>query len=235
MNRKGNVGLKEKLGSTKKTVKKTIVKKRNSLDDAIDAKDSVNLSSIIAAFYGESGSGKTTLAGTANVEGKVLLLDFGEQGTASIADCDGVKVIRIKDLAHFNKIFYDLQDDKIYKTIVIDSVQTMQQMAIQSLFIAGFSNHQMDFSSLSFKDLHVGDWGKLNRWTITLITRLNMMCKTNNKNLIYIANVKEEYDSSEDRDKVKDLTLDKNQIPVGKTTVVTDKKDDDDFYLGSGL
>ena len=123
-----------------------------------------------------------------------------------------------------------MQKDKTFKTIIFDSVQTMQQMAIQSLFISGFSNHQMDFGSLSFKDLHVGDWGKLNRWTITLITRLNMMCKNNGKNLIYIANVKEEYDTSEDRDKVKDLTLGKNQIPVGKSTVVTDKKDDDDFY-----
>lgn len=70
-------------------------------------------------IYGKSASGKTTLV--SSFPKPLLYLQIGDDGSNSIADVEGIKAIRIKDLAHYREILLELKTDKRYKTVVTDT------------------------------------------------------------------------------------------------------------------
>lgn len=102
-------------------------------------------------FYGRSGTGKTTLAGS--FPKPLLLLDVRDEGTDSIADVKGVKVMEINSWADFERAYEWLQrHPKAYKTVVIDTVTQLQQIAIE------------DILTKKKKDVEkAGDWGVMTK------------------------------------------------------------------------
>lgn len=81
-------------------------------------------------FYGRSGTGKTTLAGT--FPGPVIILDSSEQGTDSVADVEGAKVIKLEAWDDFETMYWMLKSSKHpYKTVVVDTVTQLQKLATE--------------------------------------------------------------------------------------------------------
>lgn len=112
--------------------KKTISKKKKHIDDSIGnrIKEIKDLPMVITAlFYGRSGTGKTTLSGT--FPGPLLLLDIKESGTDSISDTDKSYCLEIKEWKDIENAYWYLEDNpKKFKTVVIDAVHSMQDLAM---------------------------------------------------------------------------------------------------------
>jgi len=85
-------------------------------------------------FYGRAGTGKTTLAGS--FPGPILLLDVNDQGTDSVSDVDHIDVLETHAWDDFEVAYWWLKKnpDK-YKTVVIDTVTQLQQLAIEKILI----------------------------------------------------------------------------------------------------
>lgn len=90
-----------------------------------------------ALFYGRSGTGKTTLA--CSFPKPLLILDINESGTSSVANLDDVFVLSIQEWDDFESIYwYIKKNSKKYKTIVIDTVTRLQDLAlIKVMYEAG--------------------------------------------------------------------------------------------------
>ena len=87
---------------------------------------------VTALIYGRSGSGKTTLAST--FPKKILLLDIHDRGTDSIWDVEGIDVINVESWLDFEAIYWALQKgEHEYKTVVIDTVSNLQDLAIKEV------------------------------------------------------------------------------------------------------
>ena len=78
--------------------------------------------------YGRSGTGKTTFAGSFPTP--ALLIDVREKGTDSIANLDGVDVVQIEHWTDLEEIFWYLKKEKKYKSVIIDQVSSMQDIAM---------------------------------------------------------------------------------------------------------
>lgn len=78
--------------------------------------------------YGRSGTGKTTFAGSFPTP--ALLIDVREKGTDSIANLDGVDVVQVEHWTDLEEIFWYLKKEKKYKSVIIDQVSSMQDMAM---------------------------------------------------------------------------------------------------------
>lgn len=78
--------------------------------------------------YGRSGTGKTTFAGSFPTP--ALLIDVREKGTDSIANLDGVDVVQVEHWSDLEEIFWYLKKEKKYKSVIIDQVSSMQDMAM---------------------------------------------------------------------------------------------------------
>lgn len=103
------------------------------------------------AFYGRAGSGKTTLASTFPTP--ILLLDVKDEGTDSIRDVKGVKVLEITEWDDFEDAYWWLkQNPKAYKTVVIDTVTQLQQMIVEEIS-----------ASKNLKGKAAGDWGTMTK------------------------------------------------------------------------
>lgn len=103
-------------------------------------------------IYGRSGTGKTTFAGT--FPGPILYLDVKDEGTDSISDVDDLEVMEIEDLDMMEDTYWWLKKNPgEYKTIVIDTVSQLQQMAVE------------DVASRKKKKTtkRAGDWGSMTK------------------------------------------------------------------------
>jgi len=87
---------------------------------------------LTALIYGRSGSGKTTIA--ASFPKKVLLLDVHDKGTDSIRDIEGIDVFNVVNWEDFEAVYWALsKGDHEYKTVVIDTVSNLQDLAIKEV------------------------------------------------------------------------------------------------------
>lgn len=138
-----------------KTTRTTGIKRhqQDEEDDEITTRDIGNIKrNRTFVFYGRSGTGKTTLAGS--FPKPMLLLDVKDEGTDSIADLKGIKVFDVLSFEDFELAYYHLQKyPKRYKTIVIDTVSQVQQLAIREL---------MD-NKKTMKGRSAGDWGSMKK------------------------------------------------------------------------
>lgn len=102
-------------------------------------------------IHGRAGSGKTTLAST--FPGPILLLDVKDEGTDSIADVKNLDVMEITEWQDLEDVYWHLvKNPGKYKTLVIDTVTQMQQMAVEEI-----GNRK----KLGGKSL--GDWGSMTK------------------------------------------------------------------------
>ena len=114
--------------------------------------------------YGPNGTGKTYMTGT--FPGPVLVLDINEKGTKSLIGT-GAKKREIQTFEMFQMAYWYLKSGKHpYKTVVLDNVTTLQEMAMR--YIMG-KEADIDIS----KDMEMPterDWGGVSqvmkRWLI---------------------------------------------------------------------
>ena len=102
------------------------------------------------AIYGRPGTGKTTFAGT--FPKPIAYIDIRDQGTASLRGVKGIKVKQLEDIEELEDVLRHLRKHhKEYKTVVLDTVSQLQQMAIEELF----DNRELK------KGKRPGDWGTM--------------------------------------------------------------------------
>lgn len=144
-----------------------------------------------ALFYGESGTGKTTVAAT--YPKPLLLLDLCESGTETIKKVEDVDVLTIESWKEFEESYWELEQDKQYKTIVYDQVSALQALGIAHVRTAG----KMEADDIFSKR----DWGKLSGMMQTwLLNHRNL--STRGKNIVFLAHQRTfggEDDESEDQ------------------------------------
>lgn len=87
------------------------------LDEAVDISqmDRKNL----WVLYGKSGSGKTEVLST--FPKPILYLQFGDDGSGTIATKDEIKGIQVKDVPHLKNLLTEAKKDKKYATIAVDT------------------------------------------------------------------------------------------------------------------
>lgn len=114
-----------------------------------------------AVLYGRSSTGKTTLA--CDFPGPKLLLDINDKGTDSVTDVKQLDVLACQSWVDFEQIYWFLKKNKDkYKTVIIDTVSMLQDMAIQQVL----SDSNREEGSMLTKR----DWGEasgmLKTWII---------------------------------------------------------------------
>lgn len=85
-------------------------------------------------LYGEGGTGKTALSGT--WPKPMLILDITEHGTRTLKRTPGVDVIQLSSWEDIEEIYWWLYDGpgrKKYKTISLDQISQMQDIAINTV------------------------------------------------------------------------------------------------------
>jgi hypothetical protein len=111
-------------------------------------------------FYGPSGTGKTTLAGT--FPGPIAFGDFRDKGTDSLLEAENIEVYPIQDWEDVELFYWQAKKGTLVdeagkpfkpKTIVIDTVTNMQQMAIEEVL----ANKKKKTNKAA------GDWGSMTK------------------------------------------------------------------------
>ena len=103
------------------------------------------------AIYGRSGSGKTTFAGT--FPGPILLLDFRDRGTDSVAEVKNLDVYEVEDWDDIEEIYlFLIKNEKKYRTIVFDTITQMQGIAMEYVLAK---------KKKRVTDKTLGDWGSM--------------------------------------------------------------------------
>jgi hypothetical protein len=93
------------------------------LDEAVDISEMGQ--SNLWVIYGKSGSGKTHLIST--FPKPLLYLQFGDDGSNTITNVEGIKGISVTSLKQLKEIAYELRLDNQYKTIVVDTFSLVVQ------------------------------------------------------------------------------------------------------------
>ena len=102
------------------------------------------------AIYGRSGTGKTTFAGT--FPAPILYLDVRDKGTESVSDVEDMYVMAVEDFEDLDDAYeYLSKNPAEYKTVVIDTVSQLQQLALEYVVRS------------KKKANRIGDWGSLTR------------------------------------------------------------------------
>jgi hypothetical protein len=130
-------------------------------------------------FYGRAGTGKTTIAASFPAP---LLIDFrSEQGTDSVNDVKGLKVIQAEEWDDLEQLYWYLADAKhSFKTVIIDTVTQMQELAIKHILSTNKKNTE-----------DAGNWGSMSKqmWgeTASLLKSWIMNYRNLDLNCVFIA------------------------------------------------
>jgi phage nucleotide-binding protein len=80
--------------------------------------------------YGRSGTGKTTFAST--FPGPILLMDIREKGWDSVSNVKDLQIAKINEWDEVEQVYWYLQKGQHkFKTVVIDQIGSMQDIAIE--------------------------------------------------------------------------------------------------------
>lgn len=102
-------------------------------------------------FYGRAGTGKTTLSST--FPKPMLLLDVKDEGTDSISDVKGVKVMDVEEWDDFLDVYWYLKKHPDeYKTVVVDTVTQLQGLCVEHVLRSKKKNVAS-----------AGDWGSMTK------------------------------------------------------------------------
>jgi AAA domain len=116
---------------------------------------------LTALLYGRAGSGKTVTAAT--FPKPLLILDIKERGTESIAESPDIDVVQISTWEQFEQFYwYIVSGDHRYKTVVVDHLSQLQELAIATL--------RAKLNLKSDDAFHKGQWGtvsgQLKEWIL---------------------------------------------------------------------
>lgn len=161
--------------SVTKLKKSKPVEKKSSVWDRVRAVADVPRFSS-ALYYGLSGSGKTTLAAT--YPKPLLLLDLRETGTESISTTEGVDVYSVEKWKEFEEMYWELEKDKKYKTIVLDQCSALQSLGIDWIR----EDEGMEPDDIFAKR----DWGRLSGLMQTWLLNYRNL-QSHNKHIIFLA------------------------------------------------
>lgn len=103
-------------------------------------------------IYGRSGTGKTTFSST--FPKNILHLDIRDDGTDSIADVEGIDLIRVDSWDEFEDVYWWLiaNKDHGYQTLTIDTITQLQSLAVEHIV-----------SKKNKKVENAGDWGTMTK------------------------------------------------------------------------
>lgn len=87
------------------------------LDSAVDIKELGQRN--LWVIYGKSNTGKTHLAAT--FPKPLLYIQIGDDGSNTIANVEGISAVSIKTVEDLKAIAEELQKDKHYETVVVDT------------------------------------------------------------------------------------------------------------------
>jgi hypothetical protein len=86
---------------------------------------------LVMLVYGRSGTGKTAFAAT--FPKPIAYLDINERGTETIANVEGIEVGHCEEWQDFDNAYWALNQDTNYKTIVVDQITNLQDMAMREI------------------------------------------------------------------------------------------------------
>lgn len=110
-------------------VKKKAIKRQTDAPIQLESVSSIE-PTMAALFYGRAGTGKTTVAST--FPKPVLLLDVREKGWDSVSNVEELDVGRIEEWEEFEGMYWYLEKgNHPYKTVVIDQVTELQDLALK--------------------------------------------------------------------------------------------------------
>ena len=118
-------------------------------------------------IYGRSGSGKTTFAAT--FPKPMILLDINDQGTDSISDIEDIQVLQAEHWQDFELAYWYLKENpEEYKTVVIDTLSQLQELAINKILTEKYKDDE-DAKS-GWGSLTQREWGEVTSVMKTWIT-----------------------------------------------------------------
>lgn len=136
---------------------------------------------IKAVIYGRSGTGKTTFS--SSFPKPILFLDIKDDGLASVGDTKDCDYVRVEDWESFEELYWFLEKDTKYKTVVIDTISQLQEMAMTAAL-----DKKASKSAVIQKK---GDWGTMTRreWgdVAALMKTWLLNYRDLDKNVVFIA------------------------------------------------
>lgn len=110
-----------------------LVPSGNLLSQAVDV-SKLRYSHMKVVIYGQNRVGKTVLA--CQFPKPLLLLSFEPEengGARSVTDIEGVKFIKVESSRHALELAQELQSDKYFESVVLDSATSYQDLFLQEL------------------------------------------------------------------------------------------------------
>jgi len=162
-------------------------------------------------LWGKPACGKTVYASTA--PGKKLWLLFDPNGTASIRKRGDILVVdlstyplnKLQDFRQgtsFERDLVQLISDQSIETVVLDSITSFSQMALEYAIKHPTSSGNNFKASLEMPGLKA--YGTRTAAIIALCTMIEMAARSNGAHLIFIAHDKEEYN---DKGEIEEVTI----------------------------
>lgn len=123
-------------------------------------------------IYGPSGTGKTTLSGT--FPKPILFADVKDRGTDSISEYseDEIRITEIETWEDVELLVEEVKENPgLYKTVVIDTVTQLQQLAIEEV-VAKKKKKKTNKAAGDWGSMTMRDWGEVSsmmkEWIIAL-------------------------------------------------------------------
>jgi len=141
--------------------------------------------------YGDQKTGKTVFACT--FPKPLLLIDILEEGTDSVIDVDGVDVISATSTQELEDLYWHLESDDKYRSVVLDQMTGLQALVIREM--KEKKNQRADdvFSQRSY--------GQLGGWMTQWILNYRNLIKTG-KHVCFLSHQKRIEPQDEDDDRL---------------------------------